>query len=435
MDNISDFITVTEYKSIGETIHHICLPNGLNINVLEKPEFNSSYAVLAVDYGGAHRNFILDGAETDTPAGVAHFLEHKMFDLPNGDNALELLSANGADPNAFTSSSMTAYYFSCTEKFEENLRLLLHFVTTPYFTEETVKKEQGIIAQEIRMGEDNPGVKIYYDLLEMLYPKHTLKDRVAGTVESIGTITAQTLYDCHRAFYVPDNMCLCVMGNVNARRVVELAAETLPMDAPGSAMVSFDGISEDEPAEKRRLRKMPVSAPQVLIGSKFAPTDSDQNRLYERLCAQLSLRMLVGSASPFYTRLYAEGLLNHDFDYEVDFFANTATVIIGGETQNPEKLFGEFCAELERVKDEGFDSEAFELAKRASLGARLRGLEDFENVCISLVEGQFGCFDALSAIPMLSEIRVEDCNRFIRRVFRAENFVMSVIEPGGGADE
>ena len=434
MDNIGDFIISREYKSIGETVKHACLPNGLNINVIEKPEFNSCYAVLAVDYGGAHRQFVLDGRTVDTPAGVAHFLEHKMFDLPNGDNALELLSANGADPNAFTSSAMTAYYFSCTEKFEENLRLLLHFVTTPYFTEETVKKEQGIIAQEIRMGEDNPGVRIYYDLLAMLYPEHTIKDRVAGTVESISAISAETLYDCHRAFYVPGNMCLCVEGNVDAARVVEIAMEELPGESVQEAVVNFSAIGAD-PVEKQRRSKMPVSAPQVLIGMKFAPTESEQNRLYERLCTQLSLRMLVGSASPFYTRLYAEGLLNHDFDYEVDFFANTATIIIGGETQDPEKLFSEFCAELERVKGEGFDPDSFELAKRASLGARLRGLEDFENVCISLVEGQFEHFDALSAIPMLSEIKVSDCNHFIRRVMKAENFVMSVIEGGGAADE
>lgn len=196
-------MAITEYKNIGETVFSATLANGLRVRVVPKPGFNSFYAVLAANYGGAHRRFELDGAHVDTPAGVAHFLEHKMFDMPDGDNALNILTANGADPNAFTSSGMTAYYFQCTENFEENLRMLLRFVSTPYFTEETVSKERGIIAQEILMGEDNPGVALYYNLLRMLYAHHPIRDRVAGTVDSIAEISADTLYACHRAFYAP----------------------------------------------------------------------------------------------------------------------------------------------------------------------------------------------------------------------------------------
>lgn len=420
----------TEYKGIGETVHSAVLPNGLRIKVLEKPLFNSCYAVFATDYGGAHRRFELDGEVKDTPAGVAHFLEHKMFDMPEGENALEMLSLNGADPNAFTSSSMTAYYFHCTENFEENLRLLLHFVSTPYFTDETVSKEQGIIAQEIRMGEDNPGVRIYYNLLEMLYKDHTLRERVAGSVESISHITAETLYDCHRAFYAPNNMCLCVEGNVKADRVEEIAREVLGglESCPAAACIS--GHEGYKPWESERREIMEVSAPQFLVGAKFVPAEGEEDILAQRLAAQLSLRMLVGSASPFYTRLYAQGLLNHDFDYEVDFAVNTATVIIGGESRQPEKVLEELKAELERVQRNGFDAAAFELARRASLGARLRGLEDFENVCISLVEGEFEGYDALMAIPMLSKLSVEDCNLFVRNCLSGENLAISIIEPG-----
>ena len=151
------------YPHIGETLYSETLPNGLRLRIVPKPGFRSRYAVFAANYGGAHRRFFLDGQPMETPAGVAHYLEHKMFDLPGGDNALDVLSANGADPNAFTASGITCYYFQCTEHFEENLRLLLHFVSTPYFTEETVQKEQGIIAQEIQMGEDSPGSAVYYN--------------------------------------------------------------------------------------------------------------------------------------------------------------------------------------------------------------------------------------------------------------------------------
>ena len=419
----------TEYKDIGEVLHSGVLPNGLKIKVIEKPDFATCYAVLATDYGGAHRDFYLDGELKKTPAGVAHFLEHKMFDLPNGDNALELLSMNGADPNAFTSSSMTAYYFSCTEKFEDNLRLLIHFVSTPYFTEETVNKERGIIAQEISMGEDNPGVIIYYNLLSMLYKEHPIRDRVAGSVESISQISAQTLYDCHKAFYSPVNMCLCVEGNVKAERVVEIAMEELSgekCEKPGAVFGADEG---ELPWESYKKEYMPVSAPQFLIGAKIAAGDAE-DKLMQRLVAQLSLRMLVGYSSPFYTRLYAQGLLNRDFDYEVDFFAGTGSVIIGGESTDPEKVLEELSDEVERVSSEGFDKKSFELAKRASLGARLRGLEDFENVCISMIEGEFEGFDALDAIPKLGAVSLEDCRRFVAEKLSREHLAISIIAPG-----
>ena len=427
-------IEIKEYSAIGERLHSAVLPNGLRLKVVEKPDFNTCYAVFATDYGGAHRRFTLDGEEKDTPAGVAHFLEHKMFDMPDGDNALELLSANGADPNAFTSSAMTAYYFSCTEKFEENLRLLLRFVSTPYFTDETVQKEQGIIAQEIRMGEDNPGVRIYYNLLSMLYKSHPVKDRVAGTVESIAEISAQTLYDCHRAFYAPVNMCLCVEGNVKAAQVYDIAMEILGTEKASGPSPIFGGEEGELPVENLRRETMPVSAPQFLIGAKLNPPGAGEDKLYQRLVAQLSMRMLAGYASPFYTRLYAEGLLNRDFDYEVDFFADTGSVIIGGESSDPEKVLAEFSAEVERIRKQGFDKESFELAKRASLGARLRGLEDFENVCISLVEGEFEGFDALESIPMLSRVDIEDCRRFVAEKLSAERLALSIIEPGRDAE-
>lgn len=423
-------IEIKEYSAIGERVHSATLPNGLRLKVVEKPDFNTSYAVFATDYGGAHRRFSLDGEEKNTPAGVAHFLEHKMFDMPDGDNALEMLTANGADPNAFTSSAMTAYYFSCTEKFEDNLRLLLRFVSTPYFTEETVQKEQGIIAQEIRMGEDNPGVRIYYNLLSMLYKSHPVKDRVAGTVESIAEITAQTLYDCHRAFYAPANMCLCVEGNVKAEDVCNIAVEVLGGEKAYEPSPIFGEDEGELPVETVRREAMPVSAPQFLIGAKLNPPTAGEDKLYQRLVAQLSMRMLAGYASPFYTRLYAEGLLNRDFDYEVDFFANTGSVIIGGESTDPEKVLAEFSAEVERISAKGFDKESFELAKRASLGARLRGLEDFENVCISLVEGEFEGFDALESVPMLARVDIEDCRRFVAEKLSAERLALSIIEPG-----
>ena len=200
-----------EYPRIGETMLHARLENGLHIYVDQKPEFQKSYAFFAANYGGMDMKFRLDGVWQDTPAGVAHFLEHKMFDTEDG-NALQDLAANGASPNAFTSSAMTGYYFESTEKFYENLKILLSFVSIPWFTRESVDKEQGIIGQEIRMVEDDPDNQVFYALMECLFDHHPIRVPIAGTRESISHITADTLYACHKAFYTPSNMVLTVAG-------------------------------------------------------------------------------------------------------------------------------------------------------------------------------------------------------------------------------
>ena len=419
----------TEYKNVGETVYSETLPNGLRIRVVPKPGFNSFYAAFATNYGGSHRSFELDGKHIDTPAGVAHYLEHKMFDLPGGDNALNILTSNGADPNALTSTGMTVYYFDCTEKFEENLRLLLHFVSTPYFTPETVQKEQGIIAQEIRMGEDNPSTSLYYNLLRMLFDHHPIRDRVAGTVESIAEITDKTLYDCHRAFYAPSNMVLSVAGDVDPERIAAIALEELPGELRSVPTADFGPDEGVLPYEKYNCVEMPVSAPQFLIGAKMKPAPYGKSALRQRLTTSLTLRLLFGGSSPFYTRLYSEGLLNHDFDCDSDFSVGTAYVIVGGESSEPERVLEEVCKEVERIGRDGFDIKDFECSKRASIGARLRDLEDFELVCLGLTEGIFDGYDTLDAAGVLDSITKEECETFVRENLTRDRFALSIIAP------
>ena len=415
------------YPRLGETLYSGVLPNGLVLHVLPKPGFRSAYAVFAANYGGAHRRFALAGETLDTPAGVAHYLEHKMFDLPDGDNALNLLSANGADPNAFTASNITCYYFQCTEKFEENLRLLLHFVSTPYFTEETVQKERGIIAQEIRMGDDSPGTAVYYNLLRQLYASHPIRDRVIGTEESIAEITHETLYACHKVFYAPSNMCLCVEGDVDPERIEELVRAALPAEKAPVPEADFGPEEDLLPCEALHREAMTVSAPQFLIGAKLR-AESGERGLRQRIVSQLALRLLVGVSSPFYTSLYADGTLNRDFDYEVDFSAGTGTVLLGGESEKPEAVLAALNAAVAKVCAEGFRPDAFERAKRASYGARLRGLEDFESVCVSLATSQFEGFCPLDAPALLGDITRAECEAFVREALRPERFALSIIE-------
>lgn len=416
------------YPLLGETLYTETLSNGLRLCVVPKPGFRSFFAAFATNYGGAHRRFRHDGRTLNTPAGVAHYLEHKMFDLPGGDNALNILTANGADPNAFTSAGMTCYYFQCSRGFEKNLSMLLHFVSTPYFTEETVQKERGIIAQEIRMGEDSPGNAVYYDLLKLLYDHHPIRDQVAGTVESIEKITHETLYDCHKVFYAPSNMCMCVAGDVEPLRVKYLAEERLPRGKTRVPQADFGKPEGPLPCAPLHRRTMEVSAPQFLIGAKLEGALEGEAALRQRLIARLALRLLLGSSSPFYTRLYAEGLLNRDYDYDVDFAAGTGTFLVGGESRAPEQVLDALRSETARIGREGFDEAAFERAKRSSYGARLRGLEDFDSVCVSLAEGVFNGYCALDAPLLLQEISKAQCETFVRESLADERLAMAIIE-------
>ena len=257
------------YERLGETIYRETLPNGLKICVIPKPDHAKKYAFFATRYGGMDTRFQLNGRWLDTPAGIAHYLEHKMFDTKEG-NALQRLAKNGAEPNAFTSNAMTGYYFDSTSHFDENLEILLSFVSVPYFTDESVAKEQGIIAQEIRMIEDNPDWQIYARMLRALYSVSTARTSIAGTVESISRITAETLYDCHKAFYTPSNMILTVVGNVDPVKVSDLARRILPKE--GGPVIPRDYGSEPEAVGAKEARMaMEVSSPQFLAGWKCRP--------------------------------------------------------------------------------------------------------------------------------------------------------------------
>ena len=231
------------YPRIGEKAIWETLPNGLPVCVVPKPGYARKFAFFTTRYGGMDMRFQLDGQWLDTPAGIAHYLEHKMFDTADG-SAMQDLARGGAEPNAYTSNAVTAYYFDCTEHFYDNLRILLSFVSVPYFTDESVEKEQGIIAQEIGMIEDNPEWQVYRQMMQALYRHSPVRQSVAGSVESIRQITAQTLYDCHKAFYTPANMCLVVVGDVDPAEVVRAAREVLPRES-GPAIPRDYGREED----------------------------------------------------------------------------------------------------------------------------------------------------------------------------------------------
>ncbi|WP_300411708.1 EF-P 5-aminopentanol modification-associated protein YfmH [uncultured Oscillibacter sp.] len=415
------------YERLGETVHQETLPNGLEIRVVPKPEHARKYAFFATRYGGMDTRFQLNGKWLDTPAGIAHYLEHKMFDTKEG-NALQELAKNGAEPNAFTSNAMTGYYFDSTDHFDENLEILLSFVSVPWFTDESVAKEQGIIGQEIRMIEDNPDWQIYVRLLRALYSVSTARTSIAGTVESISHITAETLYDCHRAFYTPSNMILTVVGNVDPERVSRLAARVLPRE--GGPAVPRDYGDEPETVARRETRlAMEVSSPQFLTGWKCLPVPEGEDRLRRLILGDLACDLLFGESSPLYQRLYSQGLINSSFGGDFEQLPGVAYLYAGGESKEPRAVAEALQQEADRLVREGVEEDFFRRTLRASFGSSLRGLNSFENIAVSLTEGRFGGYDPFRFPEVFDSITQEDVLDFLRDNVTADRAVLSEIVP------
>lgn len=423
-----------EYPAIGETIFRSVLPNGLRVAVVPKPGFTHSFALFAADYGAVDRRFAFGGEYIDTPAGVAHFLEHKMFDMPDGDGAMADFAATGAQPNAFTASDKTAYYFESTSEFYKNLDTLLRFVSTPYFTDESVRKERGIIGQEIRMCEDSPDYVIYDELLRCLYEHNPVRDSVAGTVESIADIDADMLYRCHKIFYNPSNMALCVVGDVDPERV-EAAALTLLPQEPGELPARDYGEKEGVlPFKERFSRAMEVSAPQFLAGAKIVPAEKGAPLLRQKLAGGLALAYLFSQSSPLYTRLYEKGLLNTDFSSGMDTAAGTMTVLAGGESRDPEAVLSEIRSEIRKTAENGLDAGLWSRTKKAAYGGRIRALSSFSGLCAALADAEFDGYNCLDSFAVVESVTDEEVLAFIRDDLAPERFAMSVILPPEGKE-
>ena len=400
---------------------------GLKIFVVPKPGYTKKYAFFATRYGGMDTRFFSGGNWLDTPAGIAHYLEHKMFDTKEG-NALQDLAKNGAEPNAFTANAMTGYYFDSTEHFEENLEILLSFVSIPYFTEESVAKEQGIIGQEIRMIEDNPDWQIYTRMLQALYSKSPARTSIAGTVESISHITAETLYDCHKAFYTPSNMVLAVVGDVDPRDVVDLAQRILPRES-GPVIPRDYGDEPDTVAEKETSCAMEVSCPQFLAGFKCRPAEDGEEYMRLALIGDIACDILLGDSSPLYLRLYDEGLINTSFGGSFEMMPGIAYLYAGGDSKDARAVTAEIQKEADRLVREGIDEDFYQRVKKAAFGANLRGLNSFENIAVSLSEGYFHGYDPFRFPQVFDSITKADIAAFLKENILAERMVLSEITP------
>ena len=418
-----------EYPQLGETLYYEVLPNGLTVMVVPKPGFSRKLVYFAADFGAEHNCFTLDGREIAAPSGVAHYLEHKLFDMPGGRDITAEFAALGANPNAFTSHDMTAYYFSCTERFRECLDLLLEFVSVPYFTDESVAKEQGIIGQEICMDADAPESRVFHNLMELMYRVHPIREDVLGTVDSISQITPQVLYDCHRAFYHPGNMLLCVVGDVDPQMVCRAAMERLGMPPRPRVEQSRQWQEEMTCPGDFREEQMEVAMPMFQIGFKCEPLDKGFEAIRRELIGDLAAEALFGESSELYLRLYEEGVIDTAFGGGFETVDGMAMLTVSGDSDTPEAVRDAILTQAEKLVREGIGEREFTRMKRSAMGRRIRDLDSFSSTCFRLCAYYFSGFDYFDFPEVYRQVTAGDVREFLARVVTPARCALSVISP------
>lgn len=362
------------------------------------------------------------------PEGIAHYLEHKLFENDECD-AFDLYAKTGANANAYTSFDKTAYLFSCSQKFEENLRILLGFVQEPYFTDATVAKEQGIIGQEIRMYEDDTGWRVFFNCLQAMYEKNPVRIDIAGTIESIAKIDKDLLYRCYNTFYNLNNMVIAVAGNFDVDKTLEICDELLKPSKDHGLQV----IVPDEPLtvhEKRNVQKLSCAIPLFNIGWKF-PAYSGKEQLEKYIVYNILMELCLGRTSDFYNRMYEDGLLNDAFNVGVFCGRGFFSVIADGESTDPDKVLSEIEKELFRLRKEGLDEDEFITIRNKTYGELVAGFNNVESVANAMISQEINDVGIYDGIEITANTTFADIKSALDD-FDIENNSISIIEP---ADE
>ena len=412
-------------SEIGESYLKATLSSGLKIYILEKPQYNSSYAIFGTKYGSIDTVFSVNGEETAVPEGIAHFLEHKLFESEDGD-AFSKYAKTGAYANAFTSFDRTCYLFSCSNKFYENLAILLSFVQSPYFTEATVNKEQGIIGQEIRMYDDSPAWRVMFNMLFAMYHNHPVRIDIAGTTDSIAKIDSDLLYKCYNTFYNPSNMFICIAGNVDTEKVLKQIKEGIKESEP----VEIVRINEDEPTEVVKNyveQKLAVAQPMFCFGFKETMSKPERS-IKQKVCTSLLLEILAGDASPLYKNLTNMGLINDDFGTEYFTGYGYSAVIFEGESSDPNAVAEEIKKEIARLKNEGIDKKLFSAVRAGMYGNAIRLFDSVEGIAMQMVDSAIGDCGLFDEIKYLKSVTSEDVYKRLLKL-EDEKSVLSVILP------
>ena len=404
------------------------LPSGLTVLVRPMPGYSGTHVIYATRFGSIDRDFRVDGREVHLPAGVAHFLEHKMFEDEDGD-AFAKFAKTGANANAFTSFDKTAYYFSCTENFSKALEVLLDFVATPYFTGPSVRRERGIIAEELRMYRDSPEWMVTANLLQAMYHVHPIREDIAGTEESIAHIDAALLCRCYKRFYCPGNMVLSVAGCFEEDAVLELAEKYFP-----TAKTAANPLTIREPRTVREHyceQKMPIAMPMFQVGFKAAGGEKENMR--HRLLDELLLDLICGETTDLYRRLYEAGEINATFGSEVMAGRDFICAMFDGESRQPQAVYEALCERVTTLQRLGIPPQDFARCRRANYGRTIGLYGRAESIAGLMAAAHFsGMKDIYYPLETLRSATVEELEQRLREDYDTANSALSVIRPQGG---
>ena len=424
-------------EKLQEKMQFAVHKSGLRVYVFPKKGFGKYYAIYGTEYGSIDRSFKVPGDDefSVVPDGIAHYLEHKLFEQEDGGNAFDLFAETGASSNAFTSFDLTAYLFSCTDKFYENLDILLGFVNKPWFTKENVEKEQGIIGQEIKMYDDDAEWRVFFNTLTAMYHNNPVKIDIAGTVESIAQITPELLYRCYNAFYNPANMILVMVGDVDIEKAMTYVDKYVD---ESRNLGEIPRAKVEEPKERVQEiieQKLLVSRPLFRIGFKDNQLDGDSETMLKReIATELILEAIFGKSSDFYMELYEQGLIDNSFDAETESTKSYGFTLIGGESSEPEKVYAKIKEKLCEVQKTGIAPEDLSRARKVLVSGSIRMFNNVERMGNAFIRQLLAGYSPLEFGDVVAKVTDEEVMDRLKVHFDTENCVLSVVKPAGGEE-
>lgn len=432
-------LSVQASERLDEALHSAVLDDGLPVVVVPKPGYRKAVALLTTDYGAVDQVFTPPGeaAPRATPAGIAHFLEHKLFEDQAGD-VFDKFARVGAAANAYTTHHETGYYFATSERFWECLDLLLEFVTDPFFTQEQIEKERQVIAQEIQMYLDDVDSRAHANLLRALYHRHPVREEIPGSLESIQQIDKPLLELCHRAFYRPERMKLVVSGDLDPREVFARleAAAAARRERRGEALPAPGGPARapvDEPAaivSARTDERLSVASPRVLMGWKDAPVEKGPTLLRRSLEHGLLLELLFGRSTAFYETHYASGLLDGSFSHAWSGGrSGYAYAVVGGETKDPDAFLEAVSRRVVEARERGLDRDDFGRMRNRAYGSFVRSWNAVEQIVSQVTSARLNGWDVLSYVETVEQITLDDLHARLELLLDDTRRAVSIVRP------
>lgn len=420
---------IIENSKVKEKLYIEKLENGLTVMIIPKKGIQKKYVIWGTNYGSNDSKFIVPGEtqETEVPKGVAHFLEHKMFEQESGINSLDTLTALGVDANAYTTNDHTAYLFECTENFYPALDELMDYVQHPYFTDENVEKEKGIIGQEIMMYDDYPEWKVYLNALEAMYHEHPVKLDITGTIETISHIDKEILYKCYNTFYNPSNMVMVLCGDFEPEALMEEVKSRL-IDKKANGEIKR--IYPEEPIEivKEKIEQnMDVSQPLFTIGIKDKIADTKE-RVRKHIAIEILLNMIIGKSSDLYKKLYDEGILFSVPSLDYEFSRGYAHILITGQSPEPEKVYEMFKEKVSEMKNTHINSEAFNRIKKRIYGEYVKEYNDTADIARMFLADFFKGINSFDYLEEIVTINEEYAEQILKEIFDEKKMIISVIK-------